>query len=241
MFTGLIQHCTTIASIQTYQGGWRLTIDLGPLREGAQLGDSIAVNGICLTVREWQGTGEQTALFDVSSETGRATTIGAWQAGTAVNLEPALAVGDRLGGHLMSGHVDGVGRLVDRRPAGNEERFTFVVPDDGSVAVVEKGSVGIDGISLTSFNCQGARFSVAVVPHTWENTTLGVLRPGMRVNLEQDYIGRWVEKDDARGPLTDAQPCLGHIPPRSLAVLYHTNGLAADRRLGLHHQPVVLF
>jgi riboflavin synthase len=134
------------------------------------------------------------ARFDVSPESRRKTTIPGWQAGRAVNLERALKFGDRLGGHLVGGHVDGVGRLVERRREGDSERLTFVVPDDGSVKVVEKGSVSVDGVSLTTWDCRGARFSVAVIPHTLANTTLGGLRAGMTVNLEQDVIGRWVEK-----------------------------------------------
>ena len=110
-----------------------------------------------------------------------------------MNLERALLVGARLGGHLVSGHVDGVGRLVERRGEGDSERFTFVLPDDGSVKAVEKGSIAIDGISLTTWDCRGARCSVAVIPHTLGHTTLGQLRPGLPVNLEQDQVGRWVE------------------------------------------------
>ena len=108
-------------------------------------------------------------------------------------MERALTFGQRLGGHLVSGHVDGVGRLLDRRRDGDSERFTFVLPDDKSVRVVEKGSITIDGISLTTWDCTGARCSIAVIPHTLTQTTLGGLRPGVPVNMEMDLIGRWVE------------------------------------------------
>ncbi len=190
MFTGIIEHIGSVVSIHHGEAGTVLAVDLGPLAEGTRLGDSIATAGACLTVAALTGT---VARFDVSAESRRRTTIPGWQAGQRVNLERALRFGDRLGGHLVGGHVDGVGRLVDRRREGDSERFTFVVPGDGSVRVVEKGSVAVDGISLTTWDCRGARFSVAIIPHTLAQTTLAELRPGMPVNLEMDVIGRWVE------------------------------------------------
>lgn len=189
MFTGIIEHVGTVCEARHGHDGGALSVDLGPLAAGTRLGDSICVSGACLTVAALAGT---IARFDVSGETRRKTTIGGWAAGQRVNLERALAVGQRLGGHLVSGHIDGVGRLVERRPDGGGERFTVVLPDDGSVTVVEKGSLAIDGISLTTCDCRGARCSIAVIPHTLANTTLAGLRPGMPVNLEQDQIGRWV-------------------------------------------------
>jgi riboflavin synthase len=191
MFTGIVEHVGSIRSLTHGEAGTVLYVDLGPLAEGTRLGDSICTSGACLTVATLDGS---VARFDVSPESRRKTTIPGWQAGRAVNLERALKFGDRLGGHLVGGHVDGVGRLVERRREGDSERLTFVVPDDGSVKVVEKGSVSVDGVSLTTWDCRGARFSVAVIPHTLANTTLGGLRAGMTVNLEQDVIGRWVEK-----------------------------------------------
>ena len=190
MFTGIIEHVGTITEARHGHDGGSISVDLGPLADGTRLGDSISVSGACLTVATLTGG---IAHFDVSSETRRKTTIGGWAAGHRVNLERALAFGQRLGGHLVSGHIDGVGRLVERRPDGTSERFTVVLPDDGSVRVIEKGSLSIDGISLTTWDCRGARCSIAVIPHTLANTTLAGLRPGMPVNLEQDLIGRWVE------------------------------------------------
>ncbi len=190
MFTGIIEHLTTITAIEHGHQGTVLTLDLGPLANDAKLGDSIAINGICLTIATLTGT---TARFDVSLETKRKTTIAGWQIGRRINMERALTFGQRLGGHLVSGHVDGVGRLLDRRRDGDSERFTFVLPDDKSVRVVEKGSITIDGISLTTWDCTGARCSIAVIPHTLTQTTLGGLRPGVPVNMEMDLIGRWVE------------------------------------------------
>ena len=190
MFTGIIEHVGLITEARHGHEGGSISVDLGPLVEGTRLGDSICVSGACLTVATLAGS---IAHFDVSAETRRKTTIGGWATGHQVNLERALAFGQRLGGHLVSGHVDGIGRLVERRPEGTSERFTVVLPDDGSVKVIEKGSLGIDGISLTTWDCRGARCSIAVIPHTLANTTLAGLRPGMPVNLEQDLIGRWVE------------------------------------------------
>jgi riboflavin synthase len=191
MFTGIIEHVGVVAAVTHAHEGSRLSVDLGPLVGDAKPGDSIAVNGICLTIAALAGA---LAGFDVSAETRRRTTVAGWQAGRQVNLERALAFGQRLGGHLVSGHVDGVGRLLERRGEGDSgERFTFVLPDGGEVMVVEKGSLAIDGISLTTWDCRGARCSVAVIPHTLAHTTLAGLRPGAPVNLEQDPIGRWVE------------------------------------------------
>ncbi len=191
MFTGIIEHLGTVTAITHGDRESTLMVDLGPLSAGTQLGDSIATDGICLTVARLDGTLTE---FHASGETRAKTTLGTWRPGKAVNLERALAFGDRLGGHLVSGHIDGIGRLVERRKEGDSERFTFVCPDGDIVKTVEKGSITVDGISLTSWDCRGARFSVAVVPHTLAHTTLGQARPGALINLEQDVISRWVER-----------------------------------------------
>ena len=194
MFTGIIEHIGTIHEIRHDERESRLLTDLGPLIEGTRLGDSIAHNGICLTVIKLEGS---RAWFDAGAETRRKTTLGSWRSGHRVNLERALAVGQRLGGHLVAGHIDGVGRLLERKAEGGSERLTFLAPE--TVITVEKGSVTIDGISLTTWDCRGSRFSVSVIPHTLNHTTLGDLRPGTPVNLEQDIIGRWVEAMLAKG------------------------------------------
>lgn len=191
MFTGIIEHIGTIGAARHRHDASELGIDLGPLAEGTRLGDSIACDGVCLTVTALEGA---VGRFDVSAETRRKATLAAWAPGRRVNLERALRLGDRLGGHLVAGHVDGVGRLLERRREGDGELMTFVLPDGGAVKVVEKGSIAIDGVSLTCWDCRGARFSVAVVPHTLAHTTLAGLRPGTPVNLEMDPIGRWVER-----------------------------------------------
>ena len=190
MFTGIVEQIGDLLRAEHGHGGTRLAIELGPLAADARLGDSICVSGACLTIDRLIGT---VAEFDCSPETKRKTTIAGWRAGRRLNLERALKVGDRLGGHLVSGHIDGVGRLVERRREGEGERLTFVLPDGGAVKVVEKGSLAIDGVSLTTWDCRGARCSIAVIPHTLARTTLADLRPGDPVNLETDPIGRWVE------------------------------------------------
>jgi riboflavin synthase len=190
MFTGIIEHVATISTISHGARGTTLVLDLGPLLSDAKLGDSIAINGICLTVAALSGS---LAEFMASPETKRKTTLASWQVGQAVNLERAVAVGTRLGGHIVSGHVDGVGRLVDRHREGDSEKFTYILPDNNAVRVVEKGSLTIDGVSLTTWDCHGARCSIAVIPHTLAHTTLGQQRAGQLVNMEMDVIGRWVE------------------------------------------------
>jgi riboflavin synthase len=189
MFSGIVEHVGQVTALQSMEGGVRLQIGLGPLAVDAAIGDSISVSGACLTIAALSG---DKADFDVSAETLRKTTLQQWRRGRAVNLERALAVGDRIGGHFVGGHVDGVGRLAERVREGNAERFTFALPEDGSVRAVEKGSLAVDGVSLTTWKCQGARCSIAVIPHTLAKTTLASLRPGDLVNLEQDMIGRWV-------------------------------------------------
>lgn len=190
MFTGIVEHVGSILRAEHTATGSRLEVDLGCIVQDVRLGDSICTSGACLTVTSLDGP---VAGFDCSPETRRKTTIAGWRPGRRVNLERALRVGDRLGGHLVSGHVDGVGRLVERRRDGESERLTLVLPDGGTVKVVEKGSLTVDGVSLTTWDCRGARCSIAVIPHTLAATTLGELRPGDPLNLETDPIGRWVE------------------------------------------------
>jgi riboflavin synthase len=187
MFTGIIEHVGRLVRLERVPQGARLCVEVGPLFEGLRLGDSVAVDGMCLTATDLDGG---LLHADVSSETLEKTTVGGWQANRRVNLERALKVGDRLGGHLVSGHVDGVGRLLSKTPVGNAWEFTFLRPK--TVRVVAKGSIAIDGVSLTVAKCRGQRLSVAVIPHTFGGTTLAEKRPGDPVNLEEDPIGKWV-------------------------------------------------
>lgn len=191
MFTGIITELGDIRSLDLSDQGLRMAIDIKSLAAAAELGDSIAVNGACLTVVSKDAT---VADFDVSPETLSKTNMASWQLGQQVNLESALCLGDKLGGHMVSGHVDGLGSLLKRTPTGDHEVFQFELPSDQSVQVVEKGSICIDGISLTCYNCHGQSFEIAVIPHTLQHTNLGKMQVGDRVHLEQDMIGRWVAK-----------------------------------------------
>jgi riboflavin synthase len=190
MFTGLIEALGRVVSWQMGEGGV-LTVETNLREEGIQIGESIAVNGACLTViRIAQGT----VSFDVSPETLRSTALGDQAAGAFVNLERSLRLGDRLGGHLVTGHVDAVGQLVSSVPEGIAKILTFVMPPELAKHVVPKGSIAVDGISLTVNWCEDHQFSVAVIPHTWEKTNLRGKTINDRVNLETDLIGKYVER-----------------------------------------------
>jgi riboflavin synthase len=190
MFTGIIQAVGRVAAIERRGGDARLHIAGLPLADGA-LGESIAVSGVCLTAVAFTGDG---FFADVSAETLACTTLGDWRVGQAVNLERALAVGDRLGGHIVSGHVDGVGEVVSRRPDGRSERFTLRAPAALARYIAAKGSITVDGVSLTVNTVDGAGFGVNIVPHTLAHTSLGALRAGSRVNLEVDLLARYLER-----------------------------------------------
>ncbi len=192
MFTGIIQAIGHIESLQARGGDMRLRIHTGKLEmSDVALGDSIAVSGICLTV---VALGEQSFEADVSMETLQRTRLGALKAGSPVNLEKALRLSDRLGGHLVSGHVDGTGRLLERQEAARSTRMRFSLPAELARYVAEKGSITIDGISLTVNQVGENDFSVNIVPHTLQQTTLGKLQAGEPVNLEVDLIARYLER-----------------------------------------------
>lgn len=200
MFTGIVSTKGTLQEKIAVGGDARLRIECGNLTmQGSREGDSIAVCGVCLTMLE---PGDSGFLADVSKETLALTTIGAWEAGQAVNLELALALEDRLGGHMVSGHVDGMGRLVSRRDDARAERFEFDLPADLARYVARKGSVTIDGVSLTVNDVKGVRFGVCLIPHTLEVTTLGMLQAGDAVNIEVDLIARYLER------LIDPEICM---------------------------------
>jgi riboflavin synthase len=192
MFTGIVQGVGTVRAIEPRGGDVTLVFDTGSVSlAGIELGGSIAVNGVCLTATRFD-----TASFaaDVSRETLSLTTLGDRVVGTRVNLEKALLAGQALGGHYVTGHVDGVGRLLSRHDDGRSVRMEFQVPADLARYVARKGSICIDGVSLTVNGATGDRFDVNLVPHTLEVTTLGDLRAGSRVNLEVDIIARYVER-----------------------------------------------
>ena len=192
MFTGIIEAIGKIKRVEQQQGDVRLTVSTNDLGlSDAQLGDSIAVNGVCLTAIELTA-GQFVA--DVSNETLSATTMGGVKVGVAVNLECALQAQTRLGGHMVSGHVDGVGHVIERKSDARSVRFTFAMPSELARYVAQKGSICIDGISLTVNTVDDVSFSVNIVPHTLEMTTLGDRQVGDTVNLEVDVIARYLER-----------------------------------------------
>jgi riboflavin synthase len=189
MFTGLVETLGAITSLTHTGSGIRLS--LKPISDYAvQLGDSISINGVCLTVTKHNGD----VSFDVSPETMKSTNLGELQVGDRVNLERALRLSDRLGGHIVSGHVDNVGRIISRKPDGEYTFYTFESPAEILKYVVKKGSIAIDGISLTVNDLDNRSFSVAIIPHTLTATNLGGKNIGDKVNLEVDIIGKYVEK-----------------------------------------------
>lgn len=189
MFSGIVEAVGTVRSAHATPAGLRLSI-ASPF-EGLALGESICTNGVCLTVVALPAGGFE---VEVSQETLRRSTLGKLRAGSATNLERSLRLGDRLSGHLVFGHVDGVGRLVSVTPEGDSSLYEFAAPGSVSRYLVEKGSVSVDGVSLTVFGIAGDRFAVAVIPHTAALTTIGRLRPDDEVNLESDMLAKYVEK-----------------------------------------------
>lgn len=191
MFTGLVEARGTIERLEQRGPGVRLFIRAGIVSEGAQLGDSIAVNGCCLTVVEIAG---EVLAFDAGSETLSRTNLGGLKAGSFVNLERSLRAGDRLGGHYVTGHIDATGTLDQRIAEGEWAKFWFRVPRALTMQMVSKGSIAVDGVSLTLVDVEAERFSIALIPHTLDVTTLGQLQPGDMVNLETDLLAKYVEK-----------------------------------------------
>ena len=193
MFTGIIQAIGKIATLERRGGDARLRVQAGKLDlADVKLGDSIAVSGVCLTVIELSA---KDFAADVSGETLARTTLGGLKPGTAVNLEKALLPTTRLGGHLVSGHVDGIGKVLDRRQDARSVRFRIVAPQELGKYIAEKGSVCVNGVSYVTVNAvHDAEFEVNIVPHTLAETTLGELAPGHAVNIEVDLLARYLER-----------------------------------------------
>jgi len=205
MFTGIIEAVGEIASLQPRNGDLRLYIKTGQLDlADVQLGDSIAVNGVCLTAVELPGDG---FWADVSVETLNFTTLGKLTVGSKVNLEKALTAASRLGGHIVSGHVDGVGEVVSLQQDARSWRFRLKAPEQLARYIAHKGSICVDGTSLTVNHVEGAEFELNIVPHTLQETLFGNYQPGIRVNLEVDVIARYLERlllgDDAADPAVE--------------------------------------
>lgn len=191
LFTGIVADVGTLKASSHMASGTRMVFSTSLDAKDFQLGESIAVNGVCLTV-DAAGSGDFSA--DVSPESLRRSNLGGLKPGEKVNLERALRPIDRLGGHFMLGHVDGVGVLAARRSEGDFLVLTFTAPREVGKYLVEKGSVAVDGVSLTVASLTGDGFTVAAIPHTLDRTTLGEKRPGGQVNLEADILGKYVEK-----------------------------------------------
>jgi len=191
VFTGIIEGVGTVRSIRRKGDGAEIEIGCEFDLEQTNLGESIAVNGCCLTVTSRLG---KAFWADISIETLQVTTLGELKVGDPVNLERALKVGERLGGHLVQGHVDGVGTVVDIRKKSDSMEFTVSFPSSLTRYIVEKGSVAVDGVSLTVNSCYDDKFSVSIIPHTKLQTTFLNMDRGAKVNLEVDIIGKYVEK-----------------------------------------------
>jgi len=192
MFTGIIEALGTVEAIEPRGGDLRLRLQTGALDlSDVRLGDSIAVNGVCLTATDLPGDG---FWADVSAETVERSTLPALRRGDRVNLEKALTPSSRLGGHLVSGHVDGVGTVLSREAVGRSVRFRIEAPAELARYIAEKGSICVDGISLTVNAVDGAVFALNIVPHTVQETTLAGFVPGRRCNLEVDVIARYLER-----------------------------------------------
>ena len=191
MFTGIVAGQGRVLRKSPSGGGMTFGLGTDFLLDDPRLGESIAVNGVCLTATTISG---HRFTVDVSPESLGRTNLGSLGVGAMVNLERALRLSDRLGGHLVSGHVDATVPVVERRSRGDFVLFTFGLPRSGGRYVIEKGSIAVDGISLTVNRCDRDSFEVAVIPHTLEVTTLGVRHKGDQVNIEFDLIGKYVEK-----------------------------------------------
>jgi len=196
MFTGIVEEIGTIKSVVRNSSKSQIVIGAAKVLEDVNLGDSIAVNGVCLTVVE--ATKSQFTV-DVMNETYSRSSLGDLRIGSPVNLERAMAAYGRFGGHIVSGHIDGVGRIKATRREGNAVWYEVTAPKEILNGIVEKGSIAIDGISLTVAKLTTASFSVSIIPHTLEQTILKDKRPGALVNLENDIIGKYIRKYEMEG------------------------------------------
>jgi riboflavin synthase len=191
VFTGIVRERGRVAAIDGGAEGVRLRVEAPATAAEVSVGDSVAVGGVCLTVVE---IAAPQLSFDAVPETLSRTALGRLQAGAEVNVEPALRAGEPLGGHVMQGHVDGVGRVRSAEPEGDGSRIWIDAPPAVLRYCVEKGSIAVDGTSLTVAALDDAGFAVALIPHTLSETTLGALRPGDEVNLEADVLAKYVER-----------------------------------------------
>lgn len=211
MFTGIIEAVGSVVAIDREAEHARLTIDAGPeIASDSILGDSVSISGVCLTVVH---STQQTLSFDVVYETMRRTALGDLATGDLVNLERSLAVSARFGGHIVQGHVDSPGSIASIREYDNSFLIYIDVPRDLMRYIVRKGSVAVDGVSLTVVDAEDKTFSVSIIPHTWERTNLSTKRAGDAVNIETDIIGKYVERMiERREPRVDAEALINPEP-----------------------------
>ena len=215
MFSGIVAEVGTVTGYEGNREAATLTVQASPTFHDVAIGESIAVNGVCLTVVDHR---ESTFILDVSPETLRATNLGELRPGDGVNLERSLCLNDRVGGHLVSGHVDGVGRITDKRREANALHYDIQAPVDLMRYIVPKGSIAVDGISLTVVACRPEGFQVTIIPHTAAVTTIGCKALGATVNVECDMIGKYVERA--------LQARLGGADAGELqAALWHRHGI----------------
>jgi riboflavin synthase len=191
VFTGLIREVGTVHSLSGGEGGVRIQLEAPVTARAAALGDSVAIDGVCLTVVAVDGA---TLAFDAVPETLSRTALASLESGSRVNLEPALRAGEPLGGHYVQGHVDGVGSLRSTEPEGDGRRLWIDIPPELLRYVVEKGSIAVQGTSLTVAELDERGLAVALIPHTLEATTFGALEPDARLNIEVDVLAKYVEK-----------------------------------------------
>lgn len=191
MFTGLVQDIGVIKAIDAHDGGCRIEVGVSLDVTSVQMGASVACSGVCLTVVEKSNS---SLFFDVSTETLSRSIIGSWGVNDAVNVEPSLKLGDEMGGHIVSGHVDAVTKIIDIRSDGESYRLKIAIPYGYEAYIASKGSVTLDGISLTVNEVNEHSFGVNIIPHTWENTTLKFRKAGDDINLEIDTLARYVAR-----------------------------------------------
>ena len=191
MFSGIVEEMGAVKSVDKGLAGARMSILASTVLQDVKIGESVSVSGTCLTIT---GMEEEDFSIDVSSETLNRTTLGSVTAGAPVNLERAMRLNERIGGHLVTGHVDGIGLLRGREQDGNAMHLTIEAPDDILRYCIQKGSITVDGISLTINGMSERSFTVAIIPHTAKVTTMGLKQIGDSVNLETDLIGKYVER-----------------------------------------------
>ena len=191
MFTGIIEHLGKVTQIKKQADSAVIVVDIAQMSKDVNSGDSIAINGACLTVTHIKGS---EVSFDVSTETLSKTTIGKLKASDKVNVESSLRIGDKLGGHFVTGHVDGVGAISRKESETGQCTMWFSVSKELANMMIKKGSVAVDGISLTIVELEEKSFSVALIPYTLEETSLGFKKVGQKVNIETDMLGKWVKR-----------------------------------------------